>query len=129
MISDSSGYLDVSVFKFNNTTGWELDASVSSEDTILSTTDQVFTLFDVDKNNKFEIIRISPNQIDVIYLDSGSNWVVKENVTNLSGYNYINFDLEYEFGSTDTKLVLIQQDQQEEHPDDDGDNCASTQWT
>ncbi|GAI93047.1 unnamed protein product, partial [marine sediment metagenome] len=113
VISESASNLDISAFEFNDITGWELDNSFSIESTITSIENQVFTLFDLDKDNKFEIIRVSPSQIDVIYLDSSSTWVIKENVTDLSGYTYSGFDVEYDGSSSDANMVVIQKDAEE----------------
>jgi hypothetical protein len=113
VISESSGYLDISAFEFNDVTGWELDISSSVESTINSIEGQVFTLFDVNKDNKFEIIRVSSSQIDVIYLDYDDIWQVRENVTDLSGYNYFGFDLEYDVSTSEANMVVIQADEEE----------------
>ncbi|KKL47980.1 hypothetical protein LCGC14_2330110, partial [marine sediment metagenome] len=93
VISNTGSNLDISVYSFNKTSGWELNTSLSSEDIIGTINNQVFKLWDLNKDNVFEIIRISSSQIDVIYLDSNSNWVIKKNVTSLSGYNYLTFDI------------------------------------
>ena len=111
VIGESGGDLDISIFSFNDITGWELDSSISSENTITSISDQVFTLFDINNDNKFEIVRKSQNQVDVIYLDSGSTWVIQENITGLSGYDYLSFDIERDSGSSDTNMAIIQKDQ------------------
>ncbi|KKL82920.1 hypothetical protein LCGC14_1979940, partial [marine sediment metagenome] len=110
VISDTGSTLDISVYSFNETLGWELNASLSNENTIGTINNQVFKLWDLNKDNVFEIIRISPSQIDVIYLDSNSNWVIKKNVTSLSGYNYLTFDIEYDGNTANTIFVSAQED-------------------
>ncbi|KKM28087.1 hypothetical protein LCGC14_1568200, partial [marine sediment metagenome] len=110
IISDTGSNLDISIYRFNESLGWELDSSLSIESEISSISNQVFKLWDLNKDNIYEIIRISSAQIDVIYLDSNSNWAIKENVTGLSGYTYITFDIEYDGNSANTVFVAVQED-------------------
>ncbi|NVM54331.1 MAG: DUF2341 domain-containing protein, partial [Candidatus Helarchaeota archaeon] len=114
IISEVTSNLDISVYKFDTVNGWELDSQLSNEATISSIQGQVFKLFDINKDSKYEIIRISSSQIDVIYLDGSSNWVIKENVTALSGYEYFAFDISYDRSSSDTAFVITQKDSSEQ---------------
>ncbi|KKN19377.1 hypothetical protein LCGC14_0946350, partial [marine sediment metagenome] len=110
IISDTGSNLDISVYRFNEGLGWELDSSLSIESTISSINNQVFKLWDLNKDNIYEIIRISSAQIDVIYLDANSDWVIKKNVTGLSGYTYITFDIEYDGNTANTVFIAVQED-------------------
>ncbi|MHA2031628.1 MAG: hypothetical protein ACW99Q_19800, partial [Candidatus Kariarchaeaceae archaeon] len=109
IISDVASNIDISIYSFDNVTGWALDSILSNEGTIASLEGQVFKLWDIDQDGQYEIIRVSPSQIDVIYLDSGLNWVIKENVTSLSGYSYITFDAGYDPITTDSVFLAVQQ--------------------
>ncbi|MFW9873228.1 MAG: LamG-like jellyroll fold domain-containing protein, partial [Candidatus Thorarchaeota archaeon] len=109
IVSDASSNIDISVYKFDHLNGWEIDTFLSSEMTISCQNEQVFKLFDLNKDDIYEIIRLTPFQIDVLYLNqSSSQWNIKENITNLSGYNYFSFDIEYD-GSSSTALLSVHQ--------------------
>ncbi|KKL79291.1 hypothetical protein LCGC14_2016310, partial [marine sediment metagenome] len=63
IISDTGSNLDISIYRFNEGLGWVLDSSLSIESTISSISNQVFKLWDLNKDNIYEIIRISSAQI------------------------------------------------------------------
>ncbi|MHA1933308.1 MAG: hypothetical protein ACW96X_12245, partial [Promethearchaeota archaeon] len=111
IISESASNLDISIYNFSDTSGWALDTSISSETTISSISNQVFKLFDLNKDNIYEIIRVSSSQVDVIYFnESSSNWLINENVTGLSDYIYLTFDIEYDGNTANTVFVSVQED-------------------
>ncbi|KKM73236.1 hypothetical protein LCGC14_1412520, partial [marine sediment metagenome] len=114
IVSEINGNLDITLYEFDNETGWEINASLSSEMIIPSISDQTFKLFDINNDNNFEIIRLSASQIDVIYLDASSGWVIVENITALSDFEYFLFDIAYDESSLITLLVVVQTDTSDE---------------
>ncbi|KKL60194.1 hypothetical protein LCGC14_2207750, partial [marine sediment metagenome] len=109
VISKTGTNLDFSIFEYDNTTGWALNATLSSESIIPSITGQIFKLFDIHGDGISEIIRVSTGQIDVIY-HNGTEWKIITNVTNLPGFEYYSFDIAYEGSTTNTLLAINQED-------------------
>ncbi|KKN12641.1 hypothetical protein LCGC14_1014410, partial [marine sediment metagenome] len=110
IVSEINDNLDITVYEFDNETGWEIDISLSNEVTIPSISGQTFKLFDINADNQFELIRLSSSQIDVIYLDGSSEWIIMENVTSLEDYEYFSFDVAYDGSSSNTFLAVVQKD-------------------
>ncbi|KKL74412.1 hypothetical protein LCGC14_2065150, partial [marine sediment metagenome] len=110
IVSEISNNLDITVYEFDNETGWQIDSSLSNEITIPSISGQTFKLFDINNDNNYEIIRVSASQIDVIYLDINSEWVIVENITSLSGYEYFAIDVAYDGSLSNTLLTVVQKD-------------------
>ncbi|KKL62630.1 hypothetical protein LCGC14_2183280, partial [marine sediment metagenome] len=110
IISEVNNNLDISVYKFNNLSGWEVDSSRSNEIVIPSISNQVFKLWDINYDNKYEIIRMTSSHIDVIYLNADNDWVIVENITSLSNYEYFSFDIIREESTTNTLIAFIQKD-------------------
>ena len=72
---------------------------------------QVFKIFDIDHDNTYEILRVSPAQIDVLYYNHTlEQWNILLNITNLSGYEYQVFDISYERSFSTTLLMITQKD-------------------
>ncbi len=110
IVSEIGGNLDITIYEYNSSTGWEVDTTLSNEMSISSVANQTFRLFDINQDNKFELIRTSTSQIDVLYLDGNSIWNVAENITSVSGLQYFTFDFTYEESTSNTLLVAIQRD-------------------
>ncbi|MHA2031493.1 MAG: hypothetical protein ACW99Q_19115, partial [Candidatus Kariarchaeaceae archaeon] len=110
IVSKSGADLDISIYKFNNISGWQLDNSLSAEESISSINNQVFKLHDIHNDGKWEILRVSSAQIDVIALDSSNTWVITENITALSDYEYFSFDIGYNNNPSNTILAVSQKD-------------------
>ncbi|MFW9970897.1 MAG: LamG domain-containing protein, partial [Candidatus Odinarchaeota archaeon] len=110
IISKSGLNLDITVYKFNGTGGWIIDSSFSDENIIQSIDNQIFKVFDINNDNSYEVIRVSQYEVDVIYLDQTNKWTVKENITALSGYQYLSLDIAYDGSSSDTLLIINQKD-------------------
>ncbi|KKN32875.1 hypothetical protein LCGC14_0809430, partial [marine sediment metagenome] len=109
VISKVGSNLDISIFEYDNSSGWALDSLLSTESIIPSISGQIFKLFDILGDGASEIIRVSTGQIDVIYFN-GTEWQIFTNVTNLAGFEYYSFDIAYDGSTTDTLLAINQED-------------------
>ncbi|KKN53508.1 hypothetical protein LCGC14_0601690, partial [marine sediment metagenome] len=104
---DSASQLDIVVYEFDSINGWIVDTALSAENPIGMISNQVFKIFDVNGDGIDEIVRVSSNQIDVIYFDQ-SNWVIKEDCINDPNLQFSLFDLNYDIISQETTIVLFQ---------------------
>ncbi|KKL21723.1 hypothetical protein LCGC14_2442590, partial [marine sediment metagenome] len=108
VLLDTASQIDIIVYEFDSVNGWIVDTALSSQDPINIISDQVFEIFDINGDGIDEIISVSPSQVDVIYLDQTSNWVIKEDVINDPQLQYSVFDLVYNEVSQETTMVIFQ---------------------
>ncbi|KKN44461.1 hypothetical protein LCGC14_0692870, partial [marine sediment metagenome] len=108
ILLDTASQIDIIIYEFDSVNGWIVDTALSSQDPINVITEQVFKIFDINGDGIDEIISVSPFQVDVIYLDQSSNWVIKEDTINEPELQYSIFDLTFNEVSQETTVVLFQ---------------------
>ncbi|KKL49991.1 hypothetical protein LCGC14_2309970, partial [marine sediment metagenome] len=108
ILLDTASQIDIIIYEFDSVNGWIVDTALSSQDPINVITNQVFKIFDINGDGIDEIVSVSPSQVDVIYLDQSSNWVIKEDAINDPELQYSIFDLTFNEVSQETTMVLFQ---------------------
>ncbi|MHA2365737.1 MAG: LamG-like jellyroll fold domain-containing protein, partial [Candidatus Hodarchaeales archaeon] len=108
IIAEENSKLNITIFKFDAIQGFVIDSQVSIEGNFDSLEGQVFKLFDLNNDGIDEIVRIASSQVDVIYLNSSSNWEIK--INSLVGYQFFSFDLYYDFNLNQPIMVVNQKD-------------------
>ncbi|KKN47283.1 hypothetical protein LCGC14_0664460, partial [marine sediment metagenome] len=108
ILLDTASQIDIVIYEFDAVNGWIVDTALSSQDPISVVAGETFKIFDLDGDGIDEIVRVSPSQVDVIYLDQSSNWIVKQDVINNPELQYSIFDLTFNDVINETTMVLFQ---------------------
>ncbi|RLI94609.1 MAG: hypothetical protein DRO90_01760, partial [Candidatus Altiarchaeales archaeon] len=93
LISESDSKLDITIYKFDEQSGWLIDSTLSVEEPIPSVISQAFKLFDLNGDGTWEIIRRLPSQLDIMHFN-GTRWLIKTNVTKLNNIEYLVMDID-----------------------------------
>ncbi|MBD3216502.1 MAG: hypothetical protein GF311_28065, partial [Candidatus Lokiarchaeota archaeon] len=114
LIAKEGNYLNFIVYEFNETNGWIVDTQKSTEQSIPSVQNEVFKLYDINRDTIPEIVRASTSQIDLLYFEN--EWKILTNITqNNQGLEYITLDIGYDAYSDITYMFTAQLNQSSEY--------------
>ncbi|KKM94021.1 hypothetical protein LCGC14_1202500, partial [marine sediment metagenome] len=108
ILLDTASQLDIVIYDFDSINGWVINTTLSTQVPINIINNQTFKLFDINGDGIHEIMRVSPSQVDVIYQDQNSNWIIKQDIINDPELQYSVFDLTYNEAINETVLILFQ---------------------